>query len=443
VNAVEQYQIAGKTSRAIAASVERAIREGGLERDEPLPTIRGLADDLDVSPATVASAYRLLRERGLVTGEGRRGTRVAPRPALPTRALGQVPPGARDLTVGLPDPGLLPPLAPALRRVAANPPVLSARDAGDDPELVELMTGAFTADGIPCEALTIVSGAQDGIERALRAYLRPGDRVAIEDPAYPPLRDQLLGMGLSAVPVELDGFGILPESLARALDQGIDALITVPRAQNPTGAALTPERTRDLRALVSGHPGVLVIEDDHAGAAAGVPAESIAASGSRWAVVRSMSKTLSPDLRLAAMTGDPTTIARVQGHQILGPGWVSHLLQRLVVELLRDPATHKRIERAAATYAKRRAALIDALASHGIDAHGRSGLNVWVPLREERPAVETLRDAGWVVASGERFRIRSGPGIRVTVASLRDGEISEIAGLIAAAEAGGRPLRVY
>jgi DNA-binding transcriptional MocR family regulator len=442
VNAVEQYHIGGTSSRAIARSVERAIREGGLEADEPLPTIRGLAGDLGVSPATVAAAYRLLQSRGLVTGAGRRGTRVAPRPALPSRSLAEVPEGARDLTVGLPDPAFLPAFGPALRRVASTPQSMPAREPEDDPELLELMTRAFTSDGIRCEALAIVSGAHDGIERALRSYLRPGDRVAIEDPAYPPARDQLLAMGLVAVPVEVDDSGMRPEALARALDQGVEALITVPRAQNPTGAALTPDRAADLRSLLGEHPGVLVLEDDHAAVVAGAPLVTLT-GGERWAVVRSQSKMLGPDVRLAGMTGDPTTIARVRGHQILGPGWVSHILQRLVVELVRDPATDRKVRQATDAYARRRGALIGALAARGIPAHGRSGLNVWVPLREERPVVEALRDAGWVVASGERFRMRTGPGIRVTITTLREREADQVAEIIARVENSSRPHRIY
>src|SRR5207253_7279742 len=98
----------------------------------------------------------------------------------------------------------------------------------------------------------------------------------------------------------------------------------------------------------------------------------------------------------------------------------------------------RRIERATVAYAKRRAALIGALAARGVPAHGRSGLNVWIPLREERPVVEALRDRGWVVESGERFRIATGPGIRVTVASLPEREAEQIAEIIAAVEHGGR-----
>ena len=72
----------------------------------------------------------------------------------------------------------------------------------------------------------------------------------------------------------------------------------------------------------------------------------------------------------------------------------------------------------ASIYAQRRTGFINALAGHGIPAMGRSGFNVWIPSPEESGVVQRLADRGWGVAAGERVRIHSAPGLRVTTAAL-------------------------
>ena len=84
----------------------------------------------------------------------------------------------------------------------------------------------------------MVSGALDGIERVLEAHLRPGDRVAVENPGYAALFDLLRARGLSLEPVAVDERGMRPTSCRRALARGASAAIITPRGQNPTGAAL-------------------------------------------------------------------------------------------------------------------------------------------------------------------------------------------------------------
>lgn len=448
-----QYRIAGSTAVEIAASAERAIQEGALGGGDLLPTIRALARALGISPATIGSAYRILRHRGLVVADGRHGTRVARRPALraptPARrgALGAdttTTSPFRDLTSGLPDPALLPPLAPAVARIDFERRLrMSALEAAD-PELIELAAASFEADGLPSGALAITNGTFDAIERVLGAHLRPGDRVIVEDPTYVSIRDLLLSLGLVEVPVAVDECGMLPESFEAALARGAAAVLIVPRAQNPFSSALDPERTAALRGLLERRPELLVIEDDHAGSVAGAPFSTlIAPSWPRWAVIRSTSKLLHPDLRLALVAGDETTIARVEGRQSLGPRWVSHVSQAIVAELMRDPELEAQAARARDAYTSRRAALVHALGQHGIRAHGRSGLNMWVPVREEAPVTRSLMDAGWLVLAGERFRIETPPGIRVTIATLKPDEAPALAHEIAAAEHAGRPRRAY
>jgi DNA-binding transcriptional MocR family regulator len=409
-----------------------------LAPGDALPTVRALAANLETSPATVNSAYRILRQRGLVIAEGRRGTRVAPRPPVRAghRTTTPEPPLARaDLSLGFPDPALLPPIGPALRNIDLDRKLdIPSLDA-NDPELLALAAASFRADGIPTAAISVVAGALDGIERVLNVHLRPGDRVLIEDPAYPPLRDLLSALGLIEVGVPVDDRGLDPDAFDTALRRGAHAVVSTPRAQNPFGAALDPDRATELRTALSKHPDTLVVEDDHAGVVAGAPYTSLIPDGHPfWAVLRSTSKVLHPDMRLAFLAGDETTVARVEGRQWLGPRWVSHILQATAAELL----TQVVADTARDTYANRRGALIAALAGHGIDAHGRSGLNVWIPVSEEAPVAAAVLVAGWRVLPGERCRINTPPAIRVTTAVLPQQDAAELADAIARAVEPGR-----
>ena len=423
--------IRGRTAEAIARDLEAAIREGRFDAGARLPSVRGLAELLRVSPTTVSAAYRGLRVRGLIAGDRRRGTSVRGRPALRTVAAPTLPPHLLDLATGNPDPALLAPLAAVLGKI--EPPPHLYADSHDLPALRELAVASFGADRIPADHLAIVSGGLDGIERALIAHLRPGDRVGIEDPGFSNVIDLVTALGLEVVPIAIDERGILPAALEASL-AGLDALVVTPRAQNPTGAAFDAERARALRRILRARPELLVIEDDHAGAVAGAPMHTLCdGERERWAVVRSTSKTHAPDLRLALLAGDGETVARVAGRQRVGLRWVSQLLQRVVVELESDPASHRRVAAAARAYAERRGALVAALAERGIAAFGRSGMNVWIPVPEETATVQALAAAGYAVSAGERFRIRSGPAIRITISRLPPKQAGPLADAIAAA----------
>ena len=112
---------------------------------------------------------------------------------------------------------------------------------------------------------------------------------------------------------------------------------------------------------------------------------------------------------------------------MVGAGWVSGILQAVVAQLRDDPATGRLLREAERTYTRRRAGLVAALAAHGIPAHGRSGLNVWVPVPEESRVVQGLLTLGWAVRAGERYRVASPPAVRITTATLDTDEAVRLA----------------
>jgi DNA-binding transcriptional MocR family regulator len=424
----------------IAANVEDAISRGALTPGAALPPVRELAAQLGVNPNTVAAAYRVLRDRGVVETAGRRGTRVRERPATTPRSLRGplVPHGARDLSTGNPDPARLPITNAALPQ--RDTPVLYGQPA-ISPELAERARADLGRDGVPAEHVAVTSGALDGIERVLTAHLRPGDRVAVEDPGWANLLDLLAALGLTPEPVRVDDDGPRLDHVTRVLNRGARALIVTSRAQNPTGAALSAQRATALRDLLTERAGdLLVVEDDHCAAICGAALHPIAGCTRRWAFVRSAAKAYGPDLRLAVLAGDHRTIERVHGRLRLGPGWVSHLLQDVAVGLWRDEAASRLVQAAETAYARTRAGLLAALAERGVAAHGRSGLNVWVPVPDESTAIARLLAAGWAVAPGSRYRIRTAPGLRITISDLDAAEIAPLADAVADAVHGvGRP----
>jgi DNA-binding transcriptional MocR family regulator len=416
----------------LAAVLERAILAGELAAETKLPPIRAWADELDLSPVTVGNAIKLLRNRGLVATDGRRGTRVVGEPPDAMSIHLPLPPDVRDLRSANPDPELLPHLNRILHKLDVHQVLYG--ELSVLVELVEEGVRRFTEEGVPASAdrFAVTSGGLDAIERGLRVRTRPGDRVAIEDPHFIRLIELVRMVGRVPEPVGVDERGMQPDQLERALEAGARAVILSPRGQNPTGAAFDAQRAAELHDLIARHPEVLLVEDDHAADIAGPELHTLTNDlPGPWLAIRSTSKSLGLDLRVAVLTGDALTVRRLQSSQLVGQGWVSHILQRLVHRLWTDAATERLLADARATYMRRRDALRDALAEHGIVVAPRSWWSVWLPVHDEAGTVDALREAGWGVAPGARMRERPQPAIRISVATLEPAEARELAAAIA------------
>jgi DNA-binding transcriptional MocR family regulator len=344
-----------------------------------------------------------------------------------------VPEGVLDLASGEPDERLLPDLDAAF----ADLP----KDASP---LREMAATALERDGVDLTggAIGVAGGALDAIERLLGAHLRPGDRIAVEDPGWANLLDLIAALGLHPVAVGMDEDGPLPDSLAVALSSGCRAVVVTTRAHNPTGAAVTPTRAAELRAVLVAHPSTLVIEDDHSGELSSAPLASLVGATSIWAFVRSVSKPYGPALRCAPFAADIGTLARFEGRQRLGTGFVSPFLQRCVVGLWSSPAVASQVSAAARSYDERREGLVAALRVRGLDAVGRTGINVWVRTPDETTAVTALRESKYAVAPGSLYRLSTPPALRITISRLDMSDIEPFADTVASAvgsEAGYRP----
>ncbi len=420
------------TSATIRASIEADIASGVLQPGDRLPSVRELAASVSVSPNTVASAYKHLRDRGVVLGRGRQGTIVAPATRPTSGQVNVVPAGLIDAMRGSPSPDLLPDLGEALGVAAAGAHVRYG-DVLLDSEFEATVRRQFALDGLDATHITATSGAMDAIARVLAANdLRPGDRVGVEDPGHVPVHQLVRSAGLVPVPLQLDDEGVRPDSLESALSAGLAAVIVTPRAQNPTGAAHSVERARMLTELLADHLDVLLIQDDHAGPICGADLHLIDPPGPRFVHIRSYGKSLGPDLRISVTTGDALTIDRVAISVSNGPGWVSHILQRAAAHLLDDSAAQARVRLAAETYRFRRERMVAALADHGVTATAPSGLNAWIPVTDEQAVVEAARRAGFAIRAADPYRITSRPAVRVTISALQDDQIDLLAAAIGA-----------
>ncbi len=427
---MDEQVITGTTAAEIAASVRALHERGALRRGDALPPVRELAAQLQVNRNTAVAAYRLLAQAGVVVARGRAGTVIAGVEAVAQEgyAADSV---LRDIGTGNPDPGRIPDLSVALAR-AVGRPVLYGEPV-IDPAL-QARALSWVREDLPDHELriTVTNGAVDAVERLLAQALLRDDAVALEDPCFLASIHTVRHGGYRAVPVPVDADGMTVDGLRAALDAGVRAIICTPRAQNPTGATLSPVRAAELRALLADHPYVLVIEDDHFSMLSQRSYETlIGPYHQRFALVRSVSKFLGPDMCLAVAATDQETAERLAFRLSPGTTWVSHILQRLVLAQLSDESALSEIAQAGRHYAERNTEFAARLTERGLPTEAADGLNLWVDLPvEARIVAERLMRRGWLARTGDEFGLgeRQAPShhLRLTVHDLTTEEADRL-----------------
>lgn len=418
----EMARLSGQRASEIAESIERAIAAGALPPESRLPTVRSLAEQLDVSPTTVAAAYRTLRQRGVISTHGRGGSRVHPSPPVAPGAAEPVPAGLVDLAGEGPDPQLVPDRSHLLDHLARPIPLVHPEG------LFDVLGKDLEIDGLPAGSLAVANSSINALDLLLATRLRPGDRIALEDPCPGAVRDLVNASGYLPVPVETDSGGVVPESLARVLEGTTPAVVFTSRGAEARGTAHDAERSRELAQVIRCRPGALVIERDPLWRISGTGLNTALGEGlDSWASIRSYGAALGPDLDLTAVLGDPTTVARFRGRQKVTGSLVSPVITTLVLELLGDSSVDRTIDTAVRTYAARRVTLLAGLEDRGMSPEGASGLGVWLPVRDESRVVELMSRKGWNLAPGSRFSIEAPPAVRISTSRLHAHEARELA----------------
>jgi GntR family transcriptional regulator/MocR family aminotransferase len=421
---------AGTLQTRIRQMVAEGILSGRLRPGERMPSSRALAAHLGVSRITVTLAYAELVADEFLTARGRSGYRVAQRAPLPrlpeagglSAARGEGVDWARLLAHRRPSGPISMGKPPDWRSYRypfvygqADPTLfdhaswrlcvlqsMGQRDfprmaddlfERDDPGLLDY-TARHTLPrrGILAreDEVLITLGAQNALWLAAQLLLNRRRTAAIEEPGYPALRDILgqIGCRVRAAPVG-------PQGLDPAqLPQGLDALFCTPSHQCPTGATM-PLDARQRLIDRAGAERFVIVEDDYefeiTHDRAPLPALKSLDRDGRVIHVGSFSKSLFPGLRLGFLVGPAPFIAAARALRATLLRHPPGLLQRAAAQFLSLGHYDAMLRRLTQTFARRREAMLRAIAAEGLEIAGQAGSggsSLWMRAPEGVAAVE-------------------------------------------------------
>jgi DNA-binding transcriptional MocR family regulator len=408
-----------------------------------LPSTRALVSAHAASPVTVQKALRQLTTLGLVESRPGVGTFVRavrmPRSsdygwqtaalrsphtraqAIPS-AMRSAPDDVVALHSGYPDRELLPErlVRAALARAARGDTALSRPPSAGLPELQSWFAqelGSATPVGVTPPAardVIVLPGSQSGLSSIFRALVAAGQPLLMESPTYWGAITAAEQVGVPIVPVPSGSEGPDPAMLARAFDEtGARAFYAQPNYSNPTGAQWSSERARQVLEVVRDH-GAFLVEDDWAHDF-GITTSSrpVAAHDDAGHVIylRSLTKSVSPALRIAAVIARGPARDRILGDRSAESMYVSGLLQAATLDVVTQPAWSAHLRGVREQLRARRDLLLSGLEQHAplaqVEHVPPGGLNLWVRLPDgtdlNRLTQECERSGVLVAAGTEWF----------------------------------------
>ncbi|MEV7807152.1 PLP-dependent aminotransferase family protein [Microbispora sp. NPDC088329] len=384
----------------VAVQLREAMRAGGLRAGERLPSTRGLAALLGVSRTVVTDAYQQLYAEGWLDGRHGSGTYVAdgtlPHENGQARAVGApfgaplgaprrahreaAPRGVVDLRPGRPwVSGYDETAWRRAWRSAGDLPLNAFPDPYGHPELRELLAEHLRrARAVPVGAgnVMVTRGTGNGLDLIAATLLRPGDRAGVEEPGWRAARRIFASRGAEVVPCPVDEQGVIVE----ALPDDLRVLYTTPAHQFPVGGRLPIPRRERLLAWAR-RTGAIVVEDDYDAEfrydVAPLPALYGLDPG-RVVLLGTLSKSLGPDVGLGWLVASADLLDAVAERRMYVADRTSGPVQRAVTTLLERGDLDRHLRRMRLEYARRRAAIVEALGPY---VRGdTAGLHVMVTL---------------------------------------------------------------
>ncbi|HWI53636.1 MAG TPA: PLP-dependent aminotransferase family protein [Symbiobacteriaceae bacterium] len=440
--------------------IRQRIFSGSLPDGTRLPPERSLANTLGVNRTTVVNAYRDLAAEGLVEGRVGHGTVVLPPPTPPPD--GPVRP-MHWASVSEPEDPVVADINAVVRRAGA----ISFAHGEMSPDLFpsaplgQLFANAFSTGGAPLgygpvagylplrEAIAartgvsagevlMMGGSQLALYLISRVLLQPGDTIVVEVPSYINTLGMFESAGVRVVPAPVDRDGLQVDGLGEIfLRYRPKLLFTVPTFHNPLGVTMSLERRKQLLQLAARHQ-VGIVEDDPWGelrfAGERVPSLKALDPGGYVIYISSFSKSVTPSLRLAWLSGSPAVVERIAAARGILDFRAALLSQWVMDAFLREGHMDRHLQALRPVLLRRRDTLVSALKQHmpaGVTWHvPQGGYHLWCslprPLRSRRLLSEAARD-GVTFMPGDYY----GPGdearrgVRLNFTFPREAEIAE------------------
>ena len=353
-----------------------AIANGLLQPGERVPAARALAKELGLARGTIDTAYSLLTSEGYLQARGQAGTLVAPditlKPAAARRSP-QANPAIRHKPETLPFQMGLPALDAFPKKIWAQIGARCVRStrpqdlANPSPYGLQSLRTAIASylqvsRGISCapEQVFITSGYRDTLALVSHALLKPGDRVVIEDPGYPPTRQLLehLQIHTLALPVDQSGINV------PATDIEAQAAVVTPAHQSPLCVSLSLPRRLELLAWANRQQ-AWIIEDDYDGEyryiSRPLPALKSLDRDGRVLYSGTFSKVLFPGLRLAYVVVPQAQVERFEYASENLRSSCPELSQAIVATFMSEGRFARHIQRMRKLYSERRALTLNGL----------------------------------------------------------------------------------